>query len=723
MRYLSKQSRHHLMQISEKQYKVALISLISVFAILLIAGSIAYTKREALLTAAIQKAVKKAKNDYSLDVKIKSAKFVGLSSVRFQSITVVPENRDTLATIESFKVGVKLFPLLFGDIKLAEISLNNGKINLVKKDTLSNYDFLFSKRGIDTLEKSAEVDFSKLASRLLNQLLYKIPDDMDVRNFEIMFTDNTSVVDLYTTSATIDNGDVKSTIRVNGNESTWHVQGSVEPDDKQLNLVLFADNKKVELPYIEQKFGLKLNFDTISTKMKRVKRSGNRLEITGTWAVKNLLVNHPRIAGNDIIVPDASIDADLIIGRNFVSIDSTSIIHLKNMEAHPYIRYTIYPTKVYELKLHTDELDAQELINSFPLGLFESLEGIQVAGKLQYDLNFHLDAQKPDQVIFSSLLKNNGFKVLKWGKTNLQKINGPFVYTPYESGKPMRNITISPQNPNYTPINEVSPYLKNAILTAEDPSFYSHNGFVEESIRKSIATNFKEKAFKRGGSTISMQLVKNVYLNRQKTLARKIEEILIVWIMENGNLSSKQRMFETYLNLIEWGRNVYGIGEAARYYFEKHPSQLDIGESIFLASIVPRPKSGLYRFEGDGSLRSGLRGYFRLIGGIMARRGMTPVDSNAYGFYSVRLKESLRSGMPMADSLMVDSLLINEEAESEFGILEQIFGKKRLDTVKVKDLNKPKLIIRDTVISPAQTRKEKREERRQERDAKNKNDK
>jgi membrane peptidoglycan carboxypeptidase len=113
----------------------------------------------------------------------------------------------------------------------------------------------------------------------------------------------------------------------------------------------------------------------------------------------------------------------------------------------------------------------------------------------------------------------------------------------------MRNIIIGPENPNFVPIDQISPYLKNALLTAEDPSFYSHNGFVEASIRSSIITNFKAKAFKRGGSTISMQLAKNVYLNRQKTLARKIEEILIVWIMENGKLSSKQRMFENYLNL------------------------------------------------------------------------------------------------------------------------------------------------------------------------------
>src|SRR5699024_10541060 len=132
----------------------------------------------------------------------------------------------------------------------------------------------------------------------------------------------------------------------------------------------------------------------------------------------------------------------------------------------------------------------------------------------------------------------------------------------------------------------------------------SHEGFVPKAIKASIATNFKERAFKRGGSTISMQLVKNVFLKREKTLARKVEEMLIVWLIEHNNIITKERMFEVYLNIIEWGNNVYGIGEAARYYFLKDPAQLNVGESIFLASIVPRPKSGLYRFDANGVLKS-----------------------------------------------------------------------------------------------------------------------
>ena len=170
----------------------------------------------------------------------------------------------------------------------------------------------------------------------------------------------------------------------------------------------------------------------------------------------------------------------------------------------------------------------------------------------------------------------------------------------------MPSRVIGPQNPYFTPLDQISPNLQNAVMTAEDPTFYTNHGFVEESIRKSLATDYKEKKFKRGGSTISMQLVKNAFLSREKTLARKVEEILIVWMIENNHIMTKERMLEVYFNIIEWGNNVYGIGEGSRYYFNKPPSELNIGESIYMASIVPHPKTGLYSFQPDGSLTAGV---------------------------------------------------------------------------------------------------------------------
>lgn len=709
------------MRIPPKYLKITGIVLFALILIVIIGGAIAYTKREALLKSAITKAISKAKREYDLNVAIGNASFAGLKTVQLSDISVVPQNRDSLAHINKLRVGIRLMPLLFGDIKIAELKIDRGMISLVKKDTVRNYDFLFRKKDTGSSEVKSNIDLADVAGNLLNQVLYKIPQDMDLRDFELKWADDTSKLNFYTTSATIVNGQVKSTIRVNGKQSVWHVDGSVEPDDKQLDLKLYADGKKVELPYIKQKFDLKLSFDTIHTQMKNVKRDGDELSISGTWAIKNLLINHWRLADNDIVVPSGSIDANMLVGENYISIDSSSVIHLKNIKANPFIKYTLYPQKVYELKLHTGEMNAQDLFNSFPQGLFESLEDMQVAGKLQYDLSFYLNEMQPDRLRFDSQLKNKDFRVIKWGKSNLSKITQPFVYTPYEFGKPMRNIRIGPGNYDYTPINQISPNLRNAVLTAEDPSFYRHNGFVEESFRKSIATNFKEKAFKRGGSTISMQLVKNVYLNRTKNVARKIEEMLIVWVIENTNMVSKNRMFEVYLNLIEWGRNVYGIGEASRFYFDTTPENLTLGQSIFLASIVPRPKSGLYFFEGDGTLRSSLRGYFKLIGNIMARRGLTQPDSNAYGFYSVLLKESLRRGVDTVDSSAIDTLLREYQESDEGGILQQLFGQPPADSARAKGAARQDTLKKDTAKTPEDRRRERREQRRREREERRKN--
>lgn len=663
------------MKISPKYIKIAAITVGSIAIVLLLLMSLVYNRREKLFNIAIAKAIAKAEHDYNLRVTIKNAKLHGVRLITFDAISIVPKQRDSLLYLQKLEVGVNILPLLWGDIKLSQLKLERGKLNLVKKDSTANYDFLFRKKGGS---KPSELNLSRMANNLLNQVLYKIPEVMDVQDFDIKFRDPIGTIDFYTTAATIHNNQVLSTIRVNGKQATWHVEGQVFPAKKQLNLALFAQGKAVELPYIKQKFGLKLSFDTISTQMKQVERDGSDLIISGSWAVKNLLVNHPKIASENVIIRDGSIAAFMRFEKKAIGLDSSSVIHINNITINPFIRYTIAPHKVYELKLHTPLLNAQQLFDAFPQGMFESLEGIQVAGNLQYNLHFYLDSKQPDNVQFGSSLTPNNFKIQRWGKTNLQKINSSFVYTPYELNKPMRSILIGPENQNFAPLDTISPYIKNAVLTAEDPSFFKHRGFVEESIRKSIATNFEKQAFKRGGSTISMQLVKNIYLSRQKTIARKIEEMLIVWLIENQHLVTKNRLFEVYLNLIEWGPNVYGITEASRFYFGKQPSALSIGESIFLASIVPRPKSGLHFFEPDGHLRTNLRGYFKLLGGLMSRRGIIPTDANAYGFYDVQLKESLRQASS------IDTLQLETDMEDKDDLFAPIFFEHEQDSTLTK---------------------------------------
>ena len=187
-------------------------------------------------------------------------------------------------------------------------------------------------------------------------------------------------------------------------------------------------------------------------------------------------------------------------------------------------------------------------------------------------------------------------------------------------------------------------------------------------------------------------------------------------------------MLEVYFNIVEWGYHIYGIGAASRYYFGKTPSQLTLGESIFLASLLPNPKAGLYAFQPDGSLRQGLHGYFNLIGNLMAGHGKAQRDSNAYGFYEVRLKESLRRGISNLDTAKVDSLMQQSndddaipivEPEKKMNFFQRLFGKKdttsKATKKEVKKTNHSTLVdYGDGIVidTAGKTKKQIRQEKR-----------
>ena len=227
---------------------------------------------------------------------------------------------------------------------------------------------------------------------------------------------------------------------------------------------------------------------------------------------------------------------------------------------------------------------------------------------------------------------------------------------------PQRPILVGAENPNFTPLNQISPYLQKCVLTSEDPSFFSHRGFINEAFKQSILKNIRTKKFSRGASTISMQLVKNVFLTREKTVSRKLEEILLVYILENNRISSKERMLEVYFNIIEWGPNVYGIGEAAQFYFQKNPSDLTLQECLFLATIIPKPRKFMWQFDPEGRLKSFASQQQKFLGHLMLRRGiLTPEDTIGQSI-PLQLTGSAHSllKLKVQDSIALDSLDVEE---------------------------------------------------------------
>jgi len=137
-------------------------------------------------------------------------------------------------------------------------------------------------------------------------------------------------------------------------------------------------------------------------------------------------------------------------------------------------------------------------------------------------------------------------------------------------------------------IKDVSPQLVWAVLISEDWAFYQHSGVDWNQLNIVIQEGIKDFKFKRGASTITQQVVKNLYLTSEKTFFRKFNEIILAYYLENKK--SKKQILEMYLNLAEWGPKIWGLKHAARFYFKKSPIELNYREGAFLAMLLPNPK-------------------------------------------------------------------------------------------------------------------------------------
>ena len=147
---------------------------------------------------------------------------------------------------------------------------------------------------------------------------------------------------------------------------------------------------------------------------------------------------------------------------------------------------------------------------------------------------------------------------------------------------------VGPGNSHWTASDSMPPEMKWAVIVSEDGNFYEHQGVDVQAIKNAIKYDLEKKSFARGASTITQQVAKNLYLTRQKTLIRKLEEIILAKRMEHE--LTKGRILELYLNIVELGPMVYGIGHGAEFYFDKPASDLSPRECAFLAAMLPGPQ-------------------------------------------------------------------------------------------------------------------------------------
>ncbi|MEM9692520.1 MAG: biosynthetic peptidoglycan transglycosylase, partial [Myxococcota bacterium] len=334
------------------------------------------------------------------------------------------------------------------------------------------------------------------------------------------------------------------------------------------------------------------------------------IHLEGSGSIRGLQLTHPRIADQTLAFPEVAWKGPVDLDTERFRADFRRLeLNLGDARAvlNGHIALPRDAPFDVDVEFEIPIVTCQQAFDAIPQGMTPSLDGAKFEGSIhaQGHARFTLDSRLPDAK------RLEGYSMGWTGDLSCrashmpapvrrERFRKPFDKLVYSPERVEKTMTFGPTTPQWTPLGSISRFMVASVLTTEDGRFFRHSGFDQEAIVNSIEANLRAGRFVRGASTISMQLAKNLYLPRTKTISRKLEEAILTIYLEQT--MTKEEMMEMYLNIIEYGPMVYGIGPAARHYFRKSAGRLSLGQAMYLASILPSPN--VHHFGAGGAVNA-----------------------------------------------------------------------------------------------------------------------
>ncbi len=396
-----------------------------------------------------------------------------------------------------------------------------------------------------------------------------------------------------------------------GAEGTlWRADGWVDPLAEKGNLDIVADRFTFDriAPVLEKSMVRDFDKTSIDVAVK-IALEGARVTFGGSLNLVGLNVFHPLVA--EETVRDISARGEL--AGSYDRVAKVLVIDKAALETRG-VDYELIgkleqpdglqpdgarrASRHVNLRLTIPPVPCQTMLQSIPAELIPKMVGFQMKGTFGTDVLVDIDWANLEATRLEGSIGIRGCKVVKAPKEmDPKRLEGSFEHEVEVAPDKWETIKIGPESQNFVAIADVSPHLLNSLMTTEDSSFYRHRGFITKEFRTALVKNLQAGYFKYGASSITMQLVKNVLLSRDKTLSRKFQELFLTWYVETK--LDKDRLFEIYVNAIEYGPGLYGIKPASYQYFGKPPSELNPREAAFFSSILPAPKRRFKQFCQD----------------------------------------------------------------------------------------------------------------------------
>ncbi len=362
----------------------------------------------------------------------------------------------------------------------------------------------------------------------------------------------------------------------------------------------------------------------------RLELGPQRASFRGDVAVEGLTVAHPMLAAEPLegIEASARVGGELDRVTRALSVDDAAVevggVEYE-LEGFVWLPGGVNPieTRVRRrpragARLAVSPVGCDEVLASIPAALVPELRDFELGGEFTAELSVDVDLEHARATVLEGEVGIGGCRVKSAPpQMHAARLWRQFSYDAQLTESDARRVVVGPDNPSFVPIDEVSEHLVNALMTTEDSNFYGHDGYVRSQFREALIRNLEAGYFRYGASSITMQMVKNVLLGHEKTLARKLQELFLTWHVETE--LSKDRIMEIYVNAIEFGPGIYGIGEAAEHYFGKHASELNPVEAAFFSAILPNPR-GRYGQFCRGELNRGTEAMIELFVDIMHER-------------------------------------------------------------------------------------------------------
>jgi len=331
--------------------------------------------------------------------------------------------------------------------------------------------------------------------------------------------------------------------------------------------------------------------------------AGDTLTFDGHVALRSISITEPRLSLEPVKGLDFAVTArGAFDDKGLVRIDDARLdMGALHMQAQGLIEETTDHFGV-TLAGNVAPASCQALLKSAPEGLLSTVRAARMTGTFGATARIAFDTRTIDKLTMTYEIDDRCKIASVPPELSRDRFTGSFTYRTYHPDGTPSETTTGPGTPNWTALEDISPFMVAAVLTTEDAAFYKHHGFNHAAIRGSTAANLKARRFVRGASTITMQLAKNLFLSRSKAMSRKIEEVILTAYLEQ--VFSKDEMMELYLNVVEFGPDIYGITRAAAHYFGRKPNELTLPECFFLATMLPAPvRYGKFWDKGQVSER------------------------------------------------------------------------------------------------------------------------